>query len=67
MGDINNGAETDVRSMAETIKAEAQEIERLRMELQRTSLKQKEDNPELTSGSLEEFVQEETLTCAWAP
>ena len=35
--------------MAETMKAQAQEIERLRMELQRTSIKQKKDIPELTS------------------
>ena len=42
--------------------AQAQEIKRLRMELQRTSLKQKEDIPELTSVSLEEFVHEERVT-----
>ena len=44
--------------MAETMKAQAQEIERLHMELQRTSIKHKQDIPELTSGSLEEFIQE---------
>ena len=38
------------------------EIERLRTELQRSSLKQKEDIPELTSGYLEEFVREERVT-----
>ena len=48
--------------MAKTMKAQAQEIERLRMELQRTSLRQKGDIPELTSDSLEEFVQEERVT-----
>ena len=32
------------------------------MEVQRTSLKQKEDIPELTSESLEEFFPEETVT-----
>ena len=53
MGDIDNGASSDVKSMAETMKAQAQEIERPRMELQRTSLKQKQDIPELMSGSLE--------------
>ena len=31
------------------------------MELQRTSTKQKEDIPELTSGALEEFVREERV------
>ena len=34
MGDIDNGAASDVKSMAETMKAQAQEIERRRMELQ---------------------------------
>ena len=57
--------------MAAAMKAQAQEIERLRMQLQRTGLKQMEDIPELTSGSLEEFVQEERVTSgcayAWAP
>ena len=48
--------------MAAAMKARAQEIERLRMEVQLTSLKQKEDSPELTSGSLEEFFHEETVT-----
>ena len=48
--------------MAEAMKVQAPEIERLRMELQRTSLKQKEDIPELTSGSLEEFVHKERVT-----
>ena len=48
--------------MTKAMKARAQEIERLRMEMQRTSTKQKEDIPELMSGSLEEFVQEETVT-----
>ena len=62
MGYIDNGARTDVKSVAETMKAQAQEIERLHMELQRTSLKQKEDILDLTSGSLEEFVQEERVT-----
>ena len=38
------------------MRAQAQEIERLRMELQRTSIKQKESIPELTPGALEEFV-----------
>ena len=62
MGDIDNGAASDVKSMAEAMKAQAQEIQRPRMELQRTSLKQKEDIPELTSGPFEEFVQEERVT-----
>ena len=48
--------------MAETMKAQAQEIERLRVELQRTSIKQKEDISELTSGSPAEFVQEKRVT-----
>ena len=51
-----------IRGGAAAMKAQAQEIERLRMELPRTSLKQKEDIPELTSGSLEEFVQEDRVT-----
>ena len=38
------------------MKAQAQEMEGLRRELQRTSIKRKEDIPELTSGSLVEFV-----------
>ena len=53
--------------MAEAMRAQAEEIERLRMELLRTSLKQKEDIPELTSGSLEEFVQEERVTQRMRP
>ena len=40
---------------------QAQEIERLRMELQRTSIKQKESIPELTPGALDEFVQEDRV------
>ena len=43
------------------MRALAQEIERLRMELRRTSLKQKESIPELTPGALEEFVQEDRV------
>ena len=61
--DVRTGqGKTDVRSMAETMKAQAREIERLHMELCPTSLKQKEDIPELTSGFLEEIVQEERVT-----
>ena len=48
MGDVDNGAVTDVQSMAAAMKGHAQEIERLCMELWRTSLKQKEDIPALT-------------------
>ena len=48
--------------MAAAMKAQPQEIERLRMELLRTCIKEKEDIPELTSGTLEEFVQEERVT-----
>ena len=36
-------------------------MERLRMELQRTNIKRKEDIPELTSGALEEFVQDQRV------
>ena len=61
MSDVDNGAASDVQSMAAAMKAQAQEIERLRMKLQRTNIKQQEDIPELTSGALEEFVQEERV------
>ena len=47
--------------MADAMRAQAQEIERLRMELQRTSIKQRESIPELTPGTLEEFVQEDRV------
>ena len=47
--------------MAAAMKAQAHEIGRLIMELQCTSIKQKEDIPELTSGALEEFVHEERV------
>ena len=50
-----------VQSMAAALRAQAQEIERLRMDLQRTSIKQKENILELTAGALEEFVQEDRL------
>ena len=43
------------------MREQAQEIERLRMELQRTSIKQKESIPELTPGALDEFAQEERV------
>ena len=43
------------------MRGQAQEIERLRMELQRTSIKQKESIPELTPGALDKFVQEERV------
>ena len=56
MGDANNGSGADMKRMAETMEAQAREIERLRMELHRTSIKQKDNIPELTQGSLEEFV-----------
>ena len=36
------------------------------MELRRTNIKQKDDIPELTSGSLEEFIQEGRVT-HWMP
>ena len=48
--------------MAETMEAQARDIERLCMELQRTSIKQKDNIPELTPGSPEEFLQEERVT-----
>ena len=44
------------------MREQAQEIERLRMELQRTNIKQKMSIPELTPGALDEFVQEERVT-----
>ena len=43
------------------MRAQAWEIERLWMELQRTSIKQKESIPELTPGALDEFVQEDQV------
>ena len=61
MGDTDDGAPADVQSMAAATRAEAQEIERLRMELQRTSIKQKESIPELTPGALDEFIQEDKV------
>ena len=61
MGDSDNGGSADVQRMAAAMREQAQEIERLRMELQRTSIKQKESIPELTPGALDEFVQEERV------
>ena len=61
MGDTDNGAPADVQSMAAAMRAQAQEIERLLMELQRTSIKQKESIPELTPGALDKFVQEDRV------
>ena len=58
---MDNGAPTDVQSMAAAMRAQAQEIERLRMELQRTGIKQQESILELTPGALEEFVQEDRV------
>ena len=43
------------------LRAQTQEIERPRMELQRTSIKQKESIPEPTPGALDEFVQEDRV------
>ena len=51
-----------MKRMAETMEAQAKEIERLRMEVQHTSIKQNDDILELTQGSLEEFVREEGVT-----
>ena len=56
MGDVDNGAASDVQSMPASMKAQAREIERLRMLLQRTSIKQKEDMPKLTTGAFHKFV-----------
>ena len=56
MGDVENGAASDVQSVAAAMKAQAQETERLRMQPQCTSIKQKEDILEPTSGTVEEFV-----------
>ena len=47
--------------MAAATRAQAQEIERLRIELQLTSIKQKESIPELTPGALDEFVREDRV------
>ena len=47
--------------MAAAMRAVVQKIERLRVELQRTSIKQKESIPELTPGALDEFVQEDSV------
>ena len=44
------------------MEAHAKEIERLRLELERTSLKKEEGIPELTVGALEGFKQEERVT-----
>ena len=62
MGDSDNGGSADVQTMAAAMRQQAQEIEHLRMELQQTSIKQKESIPELTPGALDEFVQEERVT-----
>ena len=72
LGVIDNGPTSDVQSMVAAMKAQAQDFERLRMELQRTIVKQKEDIPELMSGALEEFAQEEKIAqwmrlCIGAP
>ena len=61
MGDSDNGGSADVQRMAAAMREQAEEIERLRMELQRTSIRQKESIPELTLGALDEFVQEERV------
>ena len=61
MGDSDNGGSADVQRMAAAMRGHAEEIERLRMELQRTSIRQKESIPELTPGALDEFVQEERV------
>ena len=42
MGDSDNGGSADVQRMAAAMREQAEEIERLRMELQRTSIRQKE-------------------------
>ena len=61
MRDSDNGGAADVPRMAAAMREQAEEIERLRMELQRTSIRQKESIPELTPGALDEFVQEERV------
>ena len=61
MEDSDNGGSADVQRMAAAMREQAQEIERLRMELQRTSIKQKESIPELTPAALDEFVQEDRV------
>ena len=61
MGDSDNGGSADVQRMAAAMREQAEAIERLRMELQRTSIRQKESIPELTPGALDEFVQEERV------
>ena len=61
MGDSDNGGSADVQRMTAAMREQAEEIERLRMELQRTSIMQKESIPELTPGALDEFVQEERV------
>ena len=52
----------DIQSMATAMRAQAQETERPRMGLHRTSIKQKQNIPELTPGALEEFVQKDRVT-----
>ena len=61
MGDSDDGGSADVQRMAAVMREQAEEIERLRMELQRTSIRQKESIPELTPGALDEFVQGERV------
>ena len=60
MEDVDNGAASDVHSMATARKAQVLENE-LRMELRRTGINQKKDLPPLTSGAFEESVEEERV------
>ena len=48
--------------MAQKMEAWAKEIERLRMELERTNVKKGEDIPELSAGALADFLREESVT-----
>ena len=48
--------------MAAKIEAQAKEIKRLRMELERTSLKKEENMPEPSNGAPEDFLPEEQVT-----
>ena len=48
--------------MAQKMEAQAEEIERLRMELERNNLKNEEHIPEHSAGALAHFLQEERVS-----
>ena len=56
-GDFDNGSGAAILQMAANMEAQAKEIERLRMEVEKTNLKKKEDIPEVSTAAPEEFSQ----------